>query len=363
MNYAKRIQQLQLKLYELGCQALLIENSINLYYLTGITLSSGTLLVHETGALLFVDGRYFELCQKKEPLFKTVLSTQLSIPSFLSDQKYHHIETVGFDAESTSYKQFLEWQNKLSPISKSLLALDNPVQTLRMIKDESEIVLLKQAARLGSKGFDFVCSLLKEGISEAEAALELEIFWKKQGAKGVAFDPIIAFGPNSSMPHYRAGSTLLKKNMPVLIDIGVNDEFYHSDMTRMVFFGEPDPEIRKIHNIVETAQQRAIQLCQPGTKIGDLDAAARDYITQEGYGDCFNHNLGHGVGLEIHEAPWLRRHTPYSLISLQPGMVITIEPGIYLPGLGGVRIEDTLLITDSGHENLTLRPTQPFLIK
>jgi Xaa-Pro aminopeptidase len=362
MPFTLRIQQVQQKLIELGCQALLVEDTINLYYLTGMTLSLGTLLVHEKGAQLFVDGRYFELCQKQAPC-EVILSTQLSFASFLSKQENAFIHTVGFDAEHTSYKQFLDWQKKLEPLSRKLQPLDHPIKALRMIKDEIEMALIRQAAQLGSKGFDFVCSLLKEGISEAEAALELEIFWKRQGAKGVAFDPIIAFGSNSSMPHYRAGNTLLKKGMPVLIDIGVNDQHYHSDMTRVVFFGEPDPEIQKIHCIVERAQQKAIDLCRPGTLMGELDKAARSYIAQQGYGDCFTHNLGHGVGLEIHEAPWVRGHPPYSLIPLQPGMVMTIEPGIYLPGLGGVRIEDTLLITDSGHENLTLRPTQTILIK
>lgn len=359
---AQRIQKLIDNIQQHSCQAYLIEDKVNLYYLTGLNLSAGTLLVHERGAHLFVDGRYYELCRKTAPC-EVILSSQLSLLSFLSSYNSPTLKTVGFDPENTSYQRFLEWQKKLEPLSLSLLPLDNPLKAQRMIKDESEKSLLREAAQLGAKGFDFICGLLKEGLSESEVANELEIFWKKQGAKGVAFDPIVAFGANSSMPHYRAGITRLTWDQPVLIDIGVNDRHYHSDMTRMVFFGEPEPKIQKIHSIVQQAQQRALDLCKPGTLIGDLDKAARGYIEQQGYADYFTHNLGHGVGLEIHEAPWIRGYAPYSLLALQPGMVLTIEPGIYLPGIGGVRIEDTVIITDKGHDNLTLRSPQPFLIK
>lgn len=261
---------------------------------------------------------------------------------------------MGFDAENTSYQEYLEWQKKMKPLGLSLLPLDNPIKLLRMIKDPEEILLLRQAAQLGCKGYDFVCSLLKEGVTEAELAVELEIFWKRQGAKGLAFEPIIAFGANGSMPHYRSGDTTLKNGMSVLIDIGVNDRHYHSDMTRVIFYGEPSPEIVKIHEIVVKAQQLAIDLCRPGTLIGELDKAARGYITEQGYGDYFTHSLGHGVGLEIHEAPWIRQASSWAKMPLQEGMVITIEPGIYLNGVGGVRVEDTLLITSSGHEILTV---------
>ncbi len=353
MNYLKRIELLQQKLTEYNCQALLVEEKVNIYYLTGFTLSSGTLLVHEKGAHLFVDGRYFELCKKTAPC-PVILSTNNPVASFLSDPEYKFIQKMGIDAENTSYQAYLEWQKKMEPLGLSLLPLDNPLKLLRMIKDPEEILLLRQAAQLGCKGFDYVCSLLKEGVTEAELAVELEIFWKRQGAKGLAFEPIIAFGANGSMPHYRSGDTVLKKGMSVLIDIGVNDRHYHSDMTRVIFYGEPSPEIVKIHGIAAKAQQLAIDLCRPGTPIGELDKAARGHITEQGYGDYFTHSLGHGVGLEVHEAPWIRQASSWAKMPLQAGMVITIEPGIYLNGVGGVRVEDTLLITSSGHEILTV---------
>jgi Xaa-Pro aminopeptidase len=151
--------------------------------------------------------------------------------------------------------------------------------------------------------------------------------------------------------------------MPVLIDIGVKLKGYHSDMTRVVFFDEPDPKLEEIYEIVRGAQEAALKLCKPGTRVGDLDMEARIWITDRGYGECFTHSLGHGVGLEIHELPVVRSATKHDSVVLQPGMVITVEPGIYLPKLGGVRIEDTVVITEDGHINLTNRPKELTIIR
>lgn len=175
---------------------------------------------------------------------------------------------------------------------------------------------------------------------------------EKKGGQGVAFEPIIAFGENSAIPHHRASETRLSQGMTVLIDIGVKWKGYHSDMTRTLFWGEPPEIMREIYDIVQEAQMRALTICKPGTLIGELDSAARDYITSKGYGEKFLHSLGHGVGLEIHEWPLIRKREPYQSLPLQAGMVITIEPGIYLSNIGGVRIEDTIVITPTGYEIL-----------
>lgn len=359
MNYSQRINIAQKNLQNNACDALLIEEPTNLFYLTGQVLSTGTLLILERGSYLIVDNRYFESCQKKAPC-NVLQAEKISLWDLLNSQELTSVHALSFDAENTSFKRYEELQKKIGSKVK-LVPLDNPIKDQRMIKDEEEVNILREAAALGSQGFDFICSLLREGIRENEIALELEIFWKRRGSKSLAFDPIIAFGPNSSMPHYRAGHASLHKGMPVLIDIGVNFQHYHSDMTRVVYFGEPDPQIRLIYEIVEKAQKAALELCFPGTSIGKLDETARNLIKSKGFGDFFNHSLGHGVGLEIHEAPALRNKSPCKDRLLKPGMVITIEPGIYLPGLGGVRIEDTILITEDGHENLTKRPTSPLL--
>jgi Xaa-Pro aminopeptidase len=340
-----RLEKVRKVIKESHCDAFLIEDPINLFYLTGCHLSAGTLLIQESDAVLLVDSRYFEFCKNKAPM-KVLLSEKNPLETILKN-----VANLAFDSAATTYQEFLNLQKKLKDIS--LIPLNNPIQQIRAIKDRQEITLLKEAASLGSEGFHYVKSLLKEGIKESDLAVELEIFWKRKGGQGLAFDPIIAFGENSAMPHYRAAETELKDGMTVLIDIGVKWKGYHSDMTRTLFWGGPTTQMREIYAIVEEAQKRALAVCKPGTTVGDLDAAARDYITSKGYGEHFLHSLGHGVGLEIHEWPLIRKREPYQNLPLEEGMVITIEPGIYLPGIGGVRIEDTVAITSSGYELLT----------
>jgi Xaa-Pro aminopeptidase len=357
--YTSRLNALQQTLHHAGCDALLIDEKTNIYYLTGLDLSVGKLLVHTQGAHLFVDNRYFELAQKESP-FPVILDPP-AFETHLGTPEFSFIHSLGFDTENTSYKSYENLAKLVGEAATrpKLIPLDAPLKLQRAIKDPTEIALLHSAAHLGSQGFDYLCTFLKEGMTEQEAATALEIFWKQRGSKAVAFDPIIAFGANSSMPHYRAGSACLRRGHAVLIDIGVNLNHYHSDMTRMLFFGDPDPRLEKIHTIVKQAQQEALKLCRPGTTLGTLDTAARRLIEEKGYGQNFTHSLGHGVGLDIHEYPTIRNAPPFKDVVLAPGMVITIEPGIYLPGLGGVRIEDTVVITENGHINLTQRSPEP----
>ncbi|WP_068468675.1 M24 family metallopeptidase [Candidatus Protochlamydia phocaeensis] len=352
MDYSARLTRLRSLLLPLNSEAILIEHPTHLFYLTGLTLSAGKLLISQQDACLIVDGRYYESCSSGQTLYPVSLLKDASIKDWLAD---HRIQSLTFDSENTSYQAFL----KLSKLAEelqpalSLIPAESPVKQMRLIKDEEEIRCLKQAAHLGYQGYEQVINLLRQGVKEAELAFELEFFWKKRGAQKLAFDSIIAFGVNSSMPHYRAGQTELQSGDHVLIDIGVVYQYYHSDMTRVSYFGTPHPTIQTIYSIVEEAQQKAFDLCIPGTPIGKLDEAARSFITSKGYGEHFTHSLGHGIGLDIHEPPTLRSQGPYANSPLQPGMVITIEPGIYLPGIGGVRLEDTILITDKGYENLT----------
>lgn len=369
-RYDIRLQKLQSQIKQLGCDALLIEDKVNLYYLTGMELSVGKLLVWPAGGCLLVDSRYYEMCKKQCPV-SVLLSDDLPFAKMLCKEEYHFISSLGFDSSHTVYRAFLEMQAMLKKIEQEssnkrhiiLCPIDDPLKPLRMIKDSEEIDALRNAATLGSQGYDYVLTLLKEGITEKEVALELEIFWKKRGSKGLAFDPIIAFGRNGSMPHYRAGNDSLKMGDSVLIDIGVNFNHYHSDMTRVVFFGEPDPKIEEIYSIVQQAQAAALELCRPGTLVGQLDEAARQVISSHGYGAHFSHSLGHGVGLEIHEYPTVHNKPPGNNLPLEQGMVITIEPGIYIPDKGGVRIENTIVITEDGYEDLTKRSTDLLRLK
>jgi Xaa-Pro aminopeptidase len=336
------------------CDALLIEHPTHLFYLTGLDLSTGKLLVTKQEACLVVDGRYFE-SSSRQTLYPVQLLNENLLKELIISYQIHHL---GFDKHHTTYHAFLLLHQLAGSLKSNSYALEvipveSAVQQLRLIKDEEEIACLRDAARLGYQGYEFVVSLLREGITEAELAFELEFFWKKRGASRLAFDSIIAFGPNSSMPHYRAGPTKLQLHTSILIDIGVVLSHYHSDMTRVVFFGTPPPLIQDIYLIVEEAKACALASCRPGTLIGELDRIARSWIAEKGYNDYFTHSLGHGLGLDIHEPPTIREIGLYRTTPLQPGMVLTIEPGIYLPEVGGVRLEDTILITEQGYENLT----------
>jgi Xaa-Pro aminopeptidase len=363
MNYLERIKNVQMSIIGAEKDALLLEHPIDIFYLTGLQLSRGSLLVHLKGAQLFVDNRYIETCRESSPV-PVLQSECVSLSQFLKQPENAFIKNLAFDSEHTSYQEFLDLRKSLSTGAPQieLSSLSCPLVPLRMIKDDEEIARLRTVAQLGADGFDYlVNSCLHEGVSEAELALELDIFWKRRGSQGMAFEPIIAFGAHSSRPHYQVDDYALKNGMTVLIDIGVTYQHYHSDMTRTLFFGEPDPQIREIYSIVKKAQELALELCRPGIAIGEVDQAARGYIQQMGYETYFKHGLGHGIGLEVHEAPFLRNKPPYQEMLLAEGMVITVEPGIYLPNQGGVRIEDTIVINAQGHENLTQRSHELFI--
>lgn len=346
-----RVKKLREQLKKQKVDALIVEEPKNLYYLTGLDLSTGKLIVADQEVILLVDGRFIEKASKEGNIPAFLIKENILDEIF--QQKLPNVQKLGFCSETTTYKQYLDLKKEMDKLQRTLVALDSPLQELRMVKDEWEITLMRQAALLGSQGFQHVRNLLKEGITESEVAVELEIFWKRHGADGVAFPPIIAFGPNTSMPHHHSVQQKLEPGHTVLIDIGVTVHGYHSDMTRTFFFGEPDPQMMNIFNLVQEAQEAALAICKPGVTVGELDAAARNLIQEKGHGEHFMHSLGHGIGLEVHEKPILRNKPPFQSVKLEPGMVITVEPGIYLPGVGGVRIEDTVVINEKGHENLT----------
>ncbi len=355
MSHKTRLMRLRDEMSSNNQEALLIEDPISLYYLTGIHLSAGKLLVTQAAAQLIVDGRYHEMAKTRWP-FGVSLAEDGVLERSL---KNLGVQTLSFSASDTTYRRFKELEEARDGIvngkALKLEGVENPVEALRLIKEEDELDKLRKAAHLGSRGYDLICDLLVAGVTEQELAVELDLFWKRHGGKRVAFDPIVAFGTNTSMPHYHTGNARLSSGEPVLIDIGVTLDDYHSDMTRVVFFGEPDPHLVEIYNIVFEAQTKALAACKPGTTMAELDASARDHIARAGYGDNFSHSLGHGIGLEVHETPTIRGKGPQVDLKLAAGMVVTIEPGIYVPGLGGVRIEDTVVITADGYEDLTKR--------
>lgn len=340
LQSGSRLERFQRELKVDGC---IIDAPIDLFYLTGLNLSLGRLIVTRKNAVLFVDGRYLEACQKSK-IVKAELASEKTILKFTSKLK-----TIGFDSQTTTVAQFEKLKNwfgaKLQPVS-------HPLQKLRAVKDKGEIAALKKSANLLWKGFEHVKKLLKVGVAEEALAKEFEIFCLKRGASGPAFEPIIAFGKNSAMPHYRAGEQRLKKGDIVLIDIGVIVDGYASDMTRVVHFGKADPRLIHMESIVRASHQAALKICRPGTRIGKLDEAARRVMKRAKMEHLYVHSLGHGVGLETHEFPRIRLNGEDKNVVLEAGMVITIEPGLYLPEVGGIRHEDTIVITKDGYLNL-----------
>lgn len=348
----KRIENVCRYIVEKGWEAVLVEDPIDLYYLTGIQLSVGKLLISGSTATLFVDARYEELCREANPC-EVVLAKRNGYSCLKS---HLAVGSLIFDSGQLIVRDYLALKELCEKKQVALRGIEQPLMALRQCKDADELSLLRQAAALGSAGYDFLCEQLKEGVTEIELVRALRFFWLEQGGDGLAFDPIIAFGSHTSMPHYHPGETRLKHGDPVLIDIGVTHRHYQSDMTRVVFFGEPDPKMREIYEVVKGAQEAALKLARAGTPIMDLDKAAREWIETHGYGEYFTHGLGHGVGLDVHEPPTIRKSKDAG--PLEKGMVITIEPGVYLPGFGGVRIENSIIIEEAGYEDLTKRDTE-----
>ncbi len=316
-----------------------IEQTADLFYLTGLALSKGRLYVCPKESILFVDGRYFDRAKKEAPC-----SVKL-----WDEQKNIREKRIGFDSTAVSYEGYLALKRDFPSVE--WVPTPNPVKQLRAIKDAKEIASLRKAAQVTWRGYQKVIESLKEGISEEELALEFEIFCRKNGASGLSFEPIIAFGEHSAYPHYRAGKSRLRRGEVVLVDVGAVVDHYYGDMTRIFYFGKPDPQIVELEEIVKRVQKRAIAQVKPGVEIGKLDQIVRDEFLKCNVKQLYNHSLGHGIGLEAHEFPRIKFDGEDRDVLLEPGMVFTIEPGLYQPGVGGVRIEDMILVTETGHEN------------
>ena len=335
--YLKRVKALQ---NVMKGQALWIENPVDIFYLTGVELSSGIVLVTKSKAMLFVDGRYTVAAKKAASISVADREAVLI--------KKHLPKTVCFDQTTISYGRYLDLKKSYGG---KWVATQAPVSTLRMIKDAAEIKAMRKSAKLLWDGFQHLAKKLKKGMTEWEALLLLERFIKEKGASGFSFDPIIAFGPNTAMPHYHTGHAKLKASDIVLVDAGVIVDGYCSDMTRSFFFGKPNPKLEKILHTTIAAQRAALKHCMPGSKLKDLDLAARQVMKGAGLEKHFVHSLGHGIGLEVHEGPRLSSKGVDKNVKLDEGMVVTIEPGLYIPGLGGARWEDTIVITSKSYQN------------
>ena len=341
MDHLSRRTRLAERCPALDVDGLLVAQLPNVRYLTGFTGSAGWVLVTPTESVFFTDGRYGEQARGEVPDLTRVASMD-GLPEAMHDHvRRLGVARLGFERHAVTVAQRDRWADTFSGVD--LVGVDDEVERLRWSKDEEELALLQLAQESTDAAFEDVLDRLVVGITERQAATHLEQAMMRHGADGLAFDPIVAFGEHAAEPHHHPCHRMLLEGDVIKMDFGASIGGYHTDMTRTVAFGEPAPELRKVHDVVTAAQQAGIDALGPGSVAGDVDRAARRVIEDAGYGDAFTHGLGHGVGLEIHEGPSLRRGGEDEL---RVGAAVTVEPGVYLPGLGGVRIEDVLVVTE-----------------
>jgi Xaa-Pro aminopeptidase len=330
---AQRLKRFLESLQEVD--AALVENPVDLLYLTGLSLSRGRLLVGKD-LCLFVDGRYLATAQQ---------SLSFSVRSI--EEKPLLPQRIAFDSSTTTCDAlrllerdfpYVEW-----------VAAPQMFKRLRAVKEPEEISALRKARALTLAGIEHVKQLYKEGVSEKELAWQFELFCRTQGASGLSFDPILAFGEKSAYPHYRAGGQKLERDQSILCDVGAIVDGYRGDLTRTFFFGKPDATLLRFQEVVAKAFDAALKSVRPGIAAGEIDQAARGVFKEAGVEHLFIHSLGHGIGLETHEFPSLRLK---SEDRIEAGMVFTIEPGLYQPGVGGIRFEEMILVTEKGAQLL-----------
>lgn len=350
-----RINKIRQLLGERKLQGFIVTSPANIFYLSGFTGTTAVLLITLEACYLFTDFRYEEQAAKEAESFQII---RVDSEPFDEIQKFiMGLDDVGIEEEYVSWAHYRKMCEIFSGIK--LTGASDMLKELRQLKDESEIEILSEAVRITDIAFEDIIKKINPGIAEDEIALELEFSLRKMGASGRSFDFIVASGLRSALPHGVATSKKINQGELITLDFGAKYKWYCSDLTRTVFVGQPDEKHNKIYNIVLEAQLAAIDCIKPGMTGKEVDAVAREIISKHGYGKYFGHGLGHAVGLEIHENP--RFNTKETKI-IEPGMVITVEPGIYLPGWGGVRIEDMVLVTKNGVKVLTQAPKQFIII-
>lgn len=342
----QKIVQLKEKMKQENIGALLISNLYNIRYLANFTGTTGLILVTLDKAYFITDFRYteqaaeeavgFEIKENKGSIFEEVAK-------IISDNE---LKTLGFEENDVTYSSY---RNLEKLLSCELQPVSNFVEDLREIKTDDEIEIIQKAIQIAEQAYEYILDFIKPGMTEIEVANELDFYMRKHGASGVSFDTIVASGVRSAMPHGVASDKVIDQGDMITIDFGCYYKGYVSDMTRTFAMGEPAEELKKIHAIVLEANKKVTEQARAGMTGAEVDAIARDYITAQGYGDYFGHSTGHGIGLEVHEGPGVNSKNDKQLVE---NNVITNEPGIYIPGLGGVRIEDDLVIKKDGNVNL-----------
>jgi Xaa-Pro aminopeptidase len=342
-----RVEALRKQLAANNISALLVTNPHNRQYLSGFTGSAGYVLVTENESLFFTDFRYIEQAAEQAPHFRVIKQDPKPILSVKAELERMGIQRLGVEQNHLVHSVFLAFEKDLSPIE--LVGTEGLVEGLRAKKDNNEIEIMREAARMADEAYKHILTFVRPGLTEREVATELEFYLRKQGAKQSSFDIIVASGVRSALPHGVASDKTIAKGEFVTLDFGAYYKGYCSDLTRTFIVGPASERHREIYGIVQQAQLKGLEL-RKGMTGREADALTRDLITSHGYGENFGHSTGHGLGMEVHESPSL---APRSEMVLEPGHVVTIEPGIYIPGFGGVRIEDDVVIREDGIDILT----------
>lgn len=338
-------------------EAVLLTNSYNRRYMTGFTGSAGFVLVTADRQYLITDFRYITQASQQAAGYEIVEQGPKPIGTVRELLEKLKLTRLGFEQDDVTFGAYRSFAEEMGSIE--LVPTSSLVERLRMFKEPAEIAIMQEAADLADRTFSHILSYLKPGVTEREISLEMEVFMRSNGATSSSFETIVASGERSALPHGIASDRKLGNNEFVKLDFGALYKGYCSDITRTVVLGQPTEKHKEIYAIVLEAQLNVLDKLKPGMTGREGDALARDIIKKAGYGDVFGHGTGHSLGLEIHENP---RLSPLCDTVLEPGMTMTVEPGIYLPGFGGVRIEDDVVITENGVQILTHSTKQLFMI-
>ncbi|ASN05274.1 M24 family metallopeptidase [Virgibacillus necropolis] len=343
----EKIEKLKAALATNNLDAIIITNPYNRRYITGFTGTAGVAIISKKDTRFITDFRYTEQANEQATAF-TVVEHKKGIIEEISNQLNElNVSRVGFEKDHLTFATYELYKKS---IKKELVPISGIVEKLRLIKTTEELTILKEAAKIADDAFEHIQGFIKPGVKEIDVSNELEFFMRKQGATSSSFDIIVASGYRSALPHGVASEKKIESGELVTLDFGALYKGYCSDITRTLAVGEPSDELKTIYDTVLSAQLKGVEGIKPGITGVEADALTRDYINEKGYGDYFGHSTGHGVGLEVHEGPGLSYK---SEAILEAGMVVTVEPGIYIPNVGGCRIEDDVLVTESGYERLT----------
>lgn len=334
-------------MYEHNLQCILINKPENRRYFSGFSGSAGMLVISDHSNFLLTDFRYIEQAAAQTTQYE-ILRYSNNIGTTLAELiKKLGVEQIGFEGDFVTYDEYRELTNNLHSLHLVPIQLD----TLRMVKDATEVASIKKAVEIADSAFSQIISFIKPGMSEREVALELEYYMRKLGAEKPAFDTIMASGKRGALPHGRASEKIIEPGDLVTMDFGAVYQGYHSDITRTICMGKATDRQQEIYRIVLAAQLAGVRAVAPGKVGKEIDEVSRRIIESAGFGDYFGHGLGHGLGLNIHEDPRLSPANIHTV--LMENMVVTVEPGIYLPEWGGIRIEDTVLVNSEGCQILT----------